>query len=282
MTDHVTSSRGDEVAFDLRGPGAGDPGTPSVVFVAGAGPHRATDPLTTEVAERVAAAGLTTLVFDRLGRGESRAEGRLDLERELAALEAAVGVVGGRAVLCGHSSGCTIALRATLDAAKGAGGGGVGLAGIVGLALWEAPVGPGVGAAEARAWADEVARRIGAGDLEGAQEHYMKDMPPEWLAGAKASPAWPAIVAGVVTLEADAESVAWAQAALAAGALGRVAVPTLALYGRQAPPGMADGAAAIAAAVPGGEAKELPGANHAWEPGPMADELVAFARRCFA
>jgi hypothetical protein len=34
---------------------------------------------------------------------------------------------------------------------------------------------------------DEVEQRMDAGDAEGALSHYMKDMPPEWLADAKAS-----------------------------------------------------------------------------------------------
>lgn len=270
MTRVVTSLAGDAVAYDLHEPAAGGETAPAalpVVFVAGAGPHRATDPLTSEVAQRAAALGVTTLVFDRLGRGESRAEGVLDLDRELAAVAAVMDAAGGRAVLCGHSSGGTIALRAARAGLP-----------VAGLALWEAPV--GYGAARAVAWAEEIARRIDAGDLEGAQEHYMKDMPPEWLAGLKASPAWHSVVAAVVTLRADAQSVAWAESALETGDLARIAVPLLAMHGRVAPPGMADGAAAIAAAVPDGRAVEMPGANHAWEPGPMAAALVAFATRC--
>ena len=95
----------------------------------GAGPFRAVDPITTETAERAADFGVTTVVFDRLGRGESAAEGVLDLDRELAAIAAAIDVAGGRAVLCGHSSGCSLALRAAAAGLP-----------VTGLALWEAPV----------------------------------------------------------------------------------------------------------------------------------------------
>ena len=162
MTDFTTTARGDRVAYDLRGDG------PAVIFVAGAGPFRAIDPWTTETAELAARAGIRTLVFDRLGRGESPAAGRLDLDRELAAIASLIELVGGSAVLCGHSSGCSISLAA---AARGLP--------VTGLVLWEAPFGPQDG--PAREWAAEVERRIDAGDLEGALAYYMKDMPPEWL-----------------------------------------------------------------------------------------------------
>ena len=72
MTEFTTTTTGDRVAYDRRGTG------PALIFVAGAGPFRAIDPWTTETAERAAQQGITTLVFDRLGRGESPAEGRLD------------------------------------------------------------------------------------------------------------------------------------------------------------------------------------------------------------
>lgn len=75
MTDFATTAGGDRVAYDRRGTG------PAVIFVAGAGPFRAIDPVTTVTAEHAAERGLTTLVFDRLGRGASPADGSLDLNR---------------------------------------------------------------------------------------------------------------------------------------------------------------------------------------------------------
>ena len=105
MTEVTTTARGDRVAYDRYGDG------PGLVFVAGAGPFRAIDPVTTETARRAGDLGVTAVVFDRLGRGESTASGVLDLDRELDAIAAAIEVAGGRAVLCGHSSGCSFALR---------------------------------------------------------------------------------------------------------------------------------------------------------------------------
>jgi pimeloyl-ACP methyl ester carboxylesterase len=257
MSEITTTARGDRLAYDRYGTG------PGLVFIAGAGPFRAIDPITTETAQRAADLGVTAVVFDRLGRGESGAEGLLDLDRELAAIAAAIEVAGGTAVLCGHSSGCSLALRAAAAGLP-----------VTGLALWEAPV--ATDAADTRAWADEIERLIDAGDVQGAQRHYMKDMPPEWLAGAEASPEWPMIAAGVVSTRADAQSLAWATAELATGSLTGVDVPVLTMYGTQTFDEMPIGARMIVAAVANGVEKEMPGAMHSWQPEPMATELAAF------
>jgi len=256
-TTTATTARGDRVTYDLRGEG------PAVVFVAGAGPYRAVDPVTTRTAELLARAGVTTLVFDRLGRGDSPATGRLDLDRELDAVAAVLDAAGGSAVLCGHSSGCAISLRAAERGLP-----------VAGLALWEAPL--ETGADETTAWAAEIERRIDDGDLEGATEHFMKDMPPEWLAGAKASPAWPAIAASVVSQRADAQALAWATRALEDGALAAIDVPLLAATGTRTFPGMPEAAARLAALVPRGTAETVEGADHSWDPEAMADRLARF------
>lgn len=263
VSHQLETRRGDPVGYDLRGePGSG----PALVFVAGAGPYRATDSITGPTAERVSQSGVATVVWDRLGRGESTARGRLDLDRELDAVAAVVEASGGSAVLCGHSSGCAIALRAAAAGLP-----------VVGLVLFEAPLGKGADATAA--WYAEVERRMDSGDLEGAQEHYMVDMPPEWLATAKASPAWPAITAGVVSLRADGQALTWAERALADGSLADIDVPVLAVYGAETFPGMPEAAAAIAAAVPSGSVAVVPGAQHRWDVEPMAAELVSFTQQ---
>ena len=262
MTDFVTSSRGDRVAYDGYGPvGEG----PALVVVAGAGSLRGEE-TTVATARLVAEQGVAVLVPDRLGRGESAAEGRLDLDREVEALQAVVDAAGGRAVLCGHSSGCSISLYAAAQGVP-----------VDGLVLWEAPVaGP---APDAKEWVDGLEQRIDAGELEAAQEWYMKDMPPEWLAGAKASPAWPAIYAGVVSLRADGESLRWATAQLGSGALrDQVAVPVLSVYGTSTFPEMTAAAERIGAVLPQTEVREVPGAGHRWEPEGFAPVLADFVR----
>jgi pimeloyl-ACP methyl ester carboxylesterase len=262
MTDFVTSSRGDRVAYDRYGP----PGpAPSVVLVAGAGSLRGADPVV-DLAGLLAAQGLVVHVPDRLGRGESMAEGPLDLERETEALAAVVQAAGGHAVLCGHSSGCSISLYAVAQGLP-----------VDGLVLWEAPL--IASAARLEEWSDGLERRIDAGELEAAQEWYMRDMPPEWLAGAKASPAWPAIYAGSVSLRADAQSLHWAVAALESGALrDEVAVPVLAVHGTSTVPGMVEAAERLRSVLPQTEVGEVGGADHVWDPAAFAPVLADFVR----
>lgn len=168
-------------------------------------------------------------------------------------------------MLCGHSSGCSISLKAAAEGLP-----------VEGLALWEAPLAGN--AADVQAWSDEIERLIDAGDFEGAKEHYMKDMPPEWLAGAKASPEWPQIAAGVVSTRADAQSMAWAVAGLEQRSLDGIRVPVLTMYGTETFPEMPTAAERIVQALPNAAEKEMPGAQHTWEPGPIAAELAAFAK----
>lgn len=257
MTEFVLTTRGDRVAYDKRGTG------PALIFIAGAGPYRATDPVTEATAETASAQGLTTIVFDRLGRGESTADGALDLSRELAAVAALIDVAGGSAVLCGHSSGCSIALKAAAD----------GLA-VDGLALWEAPIAGDPTAIQE--WITEFLRRLDAGDLAAAREYYMKDMPPQWLEEARSSPEWPEVVKQTVSLRADAESLAWAASAPHAELFAGIDVPVLAMAGVETFEEMIESSALITAAIPGARAKRVAGAFHSWEPEPMAAELAAF------
>lgn len=267
MTELVTSTRGDRVAYDRYGPAGG---SPAVVLVAGAGSLRGDVAIVAATARLIADEGLTVLVPDRLGRGESTADGRLDLDRELEGLRAVVEAAGGRAVLCGHSSGCSISLYAAAQGLP-----------VDGLVLWEAPV--AAPAQRIADWVDELERRIDAGELEAAQEWYMKDMPPEWLAGAKASPAWPAIYAGVVSLRADGESLRWATGQLESGALrDQVEVAVLATYGTSTVPEMVVAADRLRAVLPQAEVREILGAHHTWDPAAFAPVLATFVRSCAA
>ncbi|SDV00115.1 Pimeloyl-ACP methyl ester carboxylesterase [Microlunatus sagamiharensis] len=261
MGEQVTTSRGDVVAYDRLGEG------PTVVLVAGAGSLRG-DARVVRTTELLAAAGVTAVVPDRLGRGSSAAEGTLDLDRELEALRAVVDANGGTAVLCGHSSGCSISLHAAAAGLP-----------VAGLVLWEAPL--AAPAARVADWVEGLEQRIDAGELEAAQEWYMRDMPPEWLAGAKASPAWPAIYAGVVALRADAQSLGWATEQLESGGLrDAVTVPVLATYGSSTQASMVEAADRVRRVLPRTEVREVAGAHHTWEPDAFAPVLATFTRAC--
>lgn len=252
MTDFVTTANGDRVAFDRAGSG------PGLVFIAGAGPFRAIDPVTTATAEAVT--GATTIVHDRLGRGESAVDGVIGLDRELAAIATLIEEAGGSAVLCGHSSGCSIALAAAAAGLP-----------VTGLVLWEAPFteGPEV----TREWIAEFERRLDGGDLVGALAEYMRDMPAEWRDEATSDPV---AVAQVVSFRADGESLVWVESAPYAELFAGIRIPVLCVYGEDTFPGMPEVAAVVAAAIPGGESREIPGAYHSWDAEPMARLLSDF------
>lgn len=250
MTQFTTTQRGDEVAYDLRGEG------PSLVFIGGAGVTRAGDHVTSRTAELCDS--LTTIVYDRLGRGESPASGALTLEREIEAVDALIQAAGAPAVLVGHSSGAAIALAA---AAAGLD--------VAGLVLFEAPLAPG--GAPTDQWAAEVERLLDSGDLRGALAEFMKDLPADWRERALADQG---MVQAAGSLRADAQAMAWLDSAPYAELLTGVRVPTLCLVGEQSMPGMAEVAEAIAKAIPGARAATAPGAYHAWEPAPMSRILT--------
>ncbi|RDI41547.1 alpha/beta fold hydrolase [Nocardia mexicana] len=259
MSTHLTTSRGDRVSYDIRGSG------PALIFIAGAGPYRAIDPVTTRTAESAAVQGITTVVYDRLGRGESKVDGRIDLDRELDAVAALIRAAGGSAVLCGHSSGCAIALAAAVRGLP-----------VDGLVLWEAPLGPPDGGA--REWAAEVDRRIEAGDLEGALTYYMKDIPPEFLEAWRTTPEFPDLVAQAGSLRPDGESLVWAESSPHTELFAGIDVPVEVLMGEQTYPVMLTAADSLAAAIAGATRKRMPGAGHTWEPEPMAKDLAEFVQ----
>ncbi|WP_010204337.1 alpha/beta fold hydrolase [Salinibacterium sp. PAMC 21357] len=264
MTEFVETAAGDRVAFDRYGDG------PIVIFVAGAGPWREIDFTTTETAELLGHYGVKAVVYDRLGRGESMVAGPLGLEREMLALAAlieAVDSAGDGVVLCGHSSGGSLALYAAASGLP-----------VAGLALWETPLAPPNGGS--RELADSLRGLIGDNDLEGALNLYMADMPPEILEIVKSIPA---MIDQAGSLQADADSLAWAESASLAELFTPIRVPVIALVGEQSyDEVMVPAAESIVAAIPGAEWKRVPGAQHEWEPASMASELANFVGRIWS
>jgi pimeloyl-ACP methyl ester carboxylesterase len=214
-------------------------------------------------AQRAADLGLRTLVYDRLGRGDSRVDGAVTLDRELAAVAAVIEAAGGTAALCGHSSGCAIALAAAASGLP-----------VTALVLFEAPVGAIAGGASA--WAEEFRGRLQADERESALQWYMKDMPREWFEGARQSPGFSGMLAQLDGHQPDAEALAWTESAPLAELLGGIRVPVEALVGEQTQPVMTAAAATISSAIPGATHRTIAGAFHQWEVEPMAAELERF------
>ena len=258
MSAFVTSRDGTRIAYDRVGQG------PAIILVGGAMQFRGFDSTTVEMSRQLAARGFTVVNYDRRGRGESAEATSFTLRDEIDDIAALIATVDGEAALFGSSSGgaiCLAAAAAGLPVTK--------------LALWEVPLGPENGANWA-AFLAGLRERISAGDREGTVEYYMKDMPPEWLAGAKQSPSWPTMVALGHSLAADAEALAWAQSAPHAELWAAITQPTVAIIGTQTLPIMPLAADAIVAALPHAHNLTIQAANHGWTPEVMTTALGDF------
>ncbi|MDJ0333852.1 alpha/beta hydrolase [Salinibacterium sp. G-O1] len=256
MSQYATSADGTRIAFDRLGDG------PAVIMVAAAMQFRAFDPATVALSAALADEGFTVINYDRRGRGESPATS-LGLSRDLDDIRALIDVAGGSAALFGSSSGAAIALAAAsagLPATK--------------LALWEAPLSR-AGGAEFLAG---LRVRIAAGDGDATQAYFMKDMPPQWLEGAKNSPAWPVMTAMSASLEGDAEALAWAQSAPPAELFSRISQPTLVLVGEQPLPIFEAAADTLGTHLPHATVRQIAGANHSWDQAAIVAELAGFLR----
>lgn len=262
MTDYVTSADGTRIAYDIEGSG------PPVILIGGAMQFRGFDPTTRAMAHELAGHGFTVVNYDRRGRGESRADAPITLAQtidDLRALTEALTEGADDAVaLFGNSSGGSIALAAAaagLPVSK--------------LVFFEVPLDE-EGGGEGAEFLAGLRQRIAAGDHEGAVEFYMRDMPPEWLAGAKQSPAWPTMVEIAPSLEPDAESLAWTQSAPRVELWRGIAAPTLAIIGEDTLPIMASAAQSIVASMPHAQMRSIAAANHSWEPKTLALAIAEF------
>ncbi|HEU4998371.1 MAG TPA: alpha/beta fold hydrolase [Lapillicoccus sp.] len=255
MTATVTSRDGTSLAYDRRGDG------PAVVLVSAALNLRGSG---TGLATSLAARGFTTIAYDRRARGESGDAAPLaewDPRREVEDLEAILGLVGGRAAVFGWSSGaqlCLYAATAGLD--------------VTHLALFEIPLPqePDDGGAEQR----ELRRLVVAGDHGGAVERYMKDMPREWLEGAKAGPYWAAMTAMAPSLGYDLAVVNWSQSAPPEQLFGGIRQPTLVMSGENPLPLFTAAAETLERTMPAARARTVKGANHGWDDAAMTEALV--------
>ena len=146
-----------------------------------------------------------------------------------------------------------------------------------GLLLWEAPIAAANN--DIPHWAEEFERRLDESKLEEALAQYMRDMPPQWLEGAKRSPFYQSMVEATKSYRADAQALSWVVKALQEKQLGTLLVPVEVAYGTQTFPVMRRSADLLVASLPNAQQKALPGSNHAWEAEAMAKELAAFATR---
>ncbi|ESQ05549.1 Alpha/beta hydrolase fold-domain-containing protein [Streptomyces sp. PVA_94-07] len=253
--DTVVSRDGTPIVHETRGSG------PALVLVGGAMTTR-------EHAARLAgllADSFTVVTYDRRGRGRSGDTRPYAVRREVEDLAEVIRAVGGPAALYGVSSGAALALHAAAGPA------------VSRVALYEPPFTVG-GADPSRreAYRSRLVALLAADDRGGAVELFMTHigLPPELIAGARQSPAWPG-------LEAVAPTLAYDDALLGDGAppldrLALVSVPALVMAGSASPPAMTEAARAVAEALPDGTYRELDGQSH-----DVAPEAVAAALREF-
>jgi pimeloyl-ACP methyl ester carboxylesterase len=257
-TEFVTSRDGTRIGFDRLGEG------PAVVLVGGAMQFRAFDPTTVAMAQELAAQGFTVINYDRRGRGDTAGTSSITLADTIDDLRALIGAAGGEAALFGNSSGGAISLAAAAAGLP-----------ISKLVLFEVPLGPERGDNGAD-FLTGLRERIAAGDQEGTVEYFMKDMPPEWLQGAKQGAGWPVMVGMGPSLEPDAESLAWAQSAPRSELWASVKQPTLVLVGESTQPIMRVAAESMVSNLVNARFDTIESADHGWAPERMASKIAQF------
>ncbi|RZD71245.1 hydrolase [Streptomyces albidoflavus] len=247
--DTVVSRDGTPIAYGTRGSG------PALVLVGGAmttGEHAA--PLAGLLAD-----SFTVVTYDRRGRGRSGDTRPYAVGREVEDLAEVIRAVGGPAALYGVSSGAALALHAASAGTA-----------VSRVALYEPPFTVGE--------ADPSRREalLAADDRGGAVELFMTriGLPPEMIAGARRSPAWPGLEAVAPTLAYDDELLG--DGAPPLDRLALVPVPALVMAGSASPPAMTEAARTVAEALPEGTYRELDGQTH-----DVAPEAVAAALREF-
>jgi pimeloyl-ACP methyl ester carboxylesterase len=256
----VVSADGTRIAYTRVGRG------PAVILVDGALCHREFGP-SGKVAEELKS-HFTVYTYDRRGRGRSGDASSYDPAREVEDLAALIEEAGGRAHVCGVSSGAALALEAARRGLP-----------IGRLALYEAPFIVDDGraplpddymAAQRRAIAD--------GRPGDAVRRFMRavGVPAVVVTMMRFTPAWPKLKKVAHTLPYDGSFVEEFQRGrpLPAGRWASVTVPTAVIDGGKSPDWMRNANAALAAAVPGSVHRTLPGQTHMVEPAVLASALV--------
>lgn len=254
--EQVTSPDGTTIAFDRLGSGA------PLILVAGASCDRQADAaLAASLSEH-----FTVYNYDRRGRGDSTDTQPFAVDREVEDIGAVLSAAGGRPILVGLSSGAALAARAAAAFP------------VAGLVMWEPPFTvDDEGHAAARAYTEALNDRLGAGDLDGAFEQFLRrvGMPDQAIAGARQAPFW----AGAVRM---APTLAYDDAALNGGPVPAVIFSgidalTIVLAGGASPEGLQAGARAAADAIPRASFAVLEGQTHDVSPEALTAAIVPFA-----
>ncbi len=259
----TTSADGTRIAFDLTGPARGL--APAVVVVDGVLAHRM--PVTLAVASLLGDR-VTTLRYDRRGRGGSGDTPPYGVDREVDDIAALLQVTGPAALL-GISTGAFLALRAAADLGSC----------VTGVLCYE----PGYDVAGGEPPTDPrmiagVEACVEAGDPGSAVELFLDlvGMPCRLVPRMRASPSW-------ADLESIAPTKAYDGRVLAEIALGRRALmgrwhcieqPVVVAHGAASAAGTATAARSLAAVLPAARRVTLPGHGADVPPEAMAEAVA--------
>ena len=257
----VTSRDGTRIAYDKWGTG------PAVIVVNGALSDRSSS---SELAQLLAP-HLTVYSYDRRGRGDSGDTAPYAVQREIEDIEALIDRAGGSAYVYGKSSGASLALLA----AAALGGK------VTKLALYEPPYSEAQGAAQAwKAFRAKLDGLLAADRRADAITLFMKFVgaPDGVVAGMKASPAWPGMLAMAPTLAYD-NAVVGGDRSVPVGVAAQVKATTLVMDGSASlgpMPFMRPTADKIAKAVPGARRQVVEGQAHDVDSKALAPILLKF------
>ncbi len=241
--DHVTSADGTAIAY--KSAGAGRP----LILSAGIfNDHSRLAPLAAALA-----GDFTTISYDRRGRGQSTDTRPYAIDREVEDLAALIDHAGGPAALFGYSSGAILGLYAAR------------VLPLTHLIVFEPPFAAGTESRDP-ALPGRMDALVAAGRHGEAVEMAQRDLiglSPEMIAGAQASPYWPALEAMAPSAVHDATIVTGLSRPAAALGPRSFAVPVLILHGAGTWPVLKAAAADLTAALPAARHLELAdGAHH--------------------
>jgi pimeloyl-ACP methyl ester carboxylesterase len=252
----VTSKDGTAIAFDRIGQG------PPVILVSGGSVDRMSN---AGLAQELAS-DFTVLNYDRRGRGPSGDTQPYAIDREIEDIAAVLEAAGGEAGIYGSSSGAVLAMFAA----------GAGLA-IPKLAMWEPPYIPEGWPRPPEDQVEQYETMVAEGRRGDAVEFFMSrvvGMPPEFVAGAREQPFWPATEALAHTLAYDARIMG--DYRIPTDRVAEVKAETLVIAGGADMPFMRESAQALADALPNGSVRFLDGQGHNVDVAVLAPVLKGF------
>jgi pimeloyl-ACP methyl ester carboxylesterase len=260
----ITSTDGTEIGYDETGDGH------PLVLVAGATQYRAVDQTTPRLQELLAER-FRVMNYDRRGRGESGDTQPYAPEREYEDLEALIAAAGGEAHVFGTSSGAILAVEA---AARGVP--------VSKLVLYEPPcLLDADGPEPIPDYVERLDRFIADGKPGDAFAYFLEavaEMPPDQIEGFRQSPGWAAFEAVGHTIAYDGRIMQPYSLGepIPPGAWAAVHQPALVIGGGASPEWMRSAGAAVAAALPNGEFRDLAGQTHQYEPDVLAPVMLDF------